>query len=154
MAIRGRTLMKEIPLTITAGAYAAGDVLGGEIDLGIVGSGRLLRATLADDDNIRAALKMRIFRGNIPDVADNAPMFPMAFADLQKQLAVIAVAQADYEQVAGPAASTNAWVGKDLNVDFFAPSSSNSLRMYLVVDATPTYLTTTALHLTVIYWKD
>jgi hypothetical protein len=135
---------------ITAGAYSAGDVVGGMITIpvsGPGGGGTLRRIIIADDDNEKAALKIHFFTSQPTVFADNAAYAPV-IADLVKLIGVVPVASADYTTVNGNAYG----IVQDLGIDFFV--EFGNLYAYVVCDATPTYAAVTDLTLRFGFWQD
>lgn len=150
-------LTREVKITpaITAGAYGAGDVVGGLLTLeplvnqmpGKAG-GVIRRIMIADDDNEKAAMKLYIFNGDAAptSIADNAAFAPV-IADLKNLLEIVSFSAGDYTTLNG-----NAWAKQQVTIDFYA--SSGKLYVYVVCDATPTYTAATDLTFTFEIWLD
>lgn len=132
--------------TITAGAYSAGDVVGGLLTLDLTtsdavrGGGLLRRVVVTDDAAQSAVFNLHLFATAPASIADNAAFAP-AIADLQKRCAVVPIASADYATINGNVQA----VVDDLTVDFYAPA--RVLYAYLVCTGTPTFAAVTDLHL-------
>lgn len=126
--------------TITAGAYAASDVVGGLMTFDVahssIGGGILNAALLVDDGNVGAALTLYLF-DNVPTtIADNAAFAPTA-ADLA--LLVCSVSFSSYTTL-----NSNQYaLTEDINTVFATPRGI--LYGYLVCTATPTYASTSDL---------
>ena len=132
--------------TITAGAYSAGDVVGGLLTFTLAntrGADGIVRSVrIADGDNEKAACKLWLFAEQPITIADNAAFAPTD-NDISKCVGVIAFAAADYTT-----ASANAFAAKhERGIDF--TDTNGTLWGYLVADATPTYGTTTDLTITI-----
>lgn len=137
-------------LTTTVGAYGAADVLNGLITIPLgnpARTGKIHQLSITDDDNIKAASTLYLFNAVPTDFADNAAFAPV-LADLKKRIGKIAIASADYETL-----NSNAVLNaNDIEFEWLTPL--RRLYMYMVVTATPTYLTATALYLKMILETD
>ncbi len=127
--------------TITAGAYSAGDVIGGLLTFAVpsAGGGGVWESLLiADDDNEKADVTLYLFDDTPTTIADNAAFAPV-MADLRKLCAVKNAPNASYVTV-----NSNAYyLATNLNFPFQAPNGK--LYGYLVATATPTYTAVTDL---------
>lgn len=141
----------EIPIkvtlypTITAGAYSAGDVVGGLLSFAFASgrgaSGIVRDVRIADDDDEKAACKLWLFERQPTAFADNAAFAP-TMADLKYCAGVIAIAAADYTTV-----NSNAWAGiHEIGYDFTI--EQGTLYGYLVCDATQSFTAATDLAIT------
>ena len=86
--------------TITAGAYAAGDALGGLLTFAnaarVAGSsGRIVKVVIVDDDLQLAPIDIVFFNQTFTNTADNAPFDP-SDADLENCIGYVDVAATDY----------------------------------------------------------
>lgn len=127
--------------TITAGAYSAGDVVGGLLTFDVSGASgvfSLKSVRIADDDNEKAACHLYLFNSAPTSIADNAAFAPV-IADLKKLVADVAVASAVFSTLNGNAVALK----EALTAIFTVPAGK--LYGYLVCDATPTYTATTDL---------
>lgn len=125
--------------TITAGAYSAGDVVGGLLTFDVSGApeGSLLtRALLVDDDNEKPELTLYLFNASPTSFADNAAFAPVV-ADLKKLITKVTFATTDYVTV-----NSNAYALKE-DLNDLIPANTGSIYGYLVCTATPTYTATT-----------
>ena len=134
--------------TITAGAYSAGDVIGGLLTFFLAntrGADGIVRSVrIADRDDEKAAVKLWLFAEQPITIADNAAFAPTD-NDISKCIGVLAFAAADYTTAA---TGWNAFVAKhEQGIDF--TDTNGTLWGYLVADATPTYGTTTDLTITI-----
>jgi hypothetical protein len=121
--------------TITAGAYSAGDVVGGLLTIDVSGApeGSLItRALLVDDDNEKAEITLYLFNASPTSFADNAAFAPVV-ADLKTLITKITFATADYVTV-----NSNAYALKE-DLNDLIPANTGSIYGYLVCTATPTY---------------
>ena len=124
--------------TITAGAYSAGDVVGGLLTFDVSGApeGSLLtRALLVDDDNEKPELTLYLFNASPTSFADNAAFAPVV-ADLKKLITKITFATTDYVTV-----NSNAYALKE-DLNDLIPANTGSIYGYLVCTSTPTYAAT------------
>lgn len=136
--------------TITAGAYSAGDVVGGRLSFNLQaasGVWLLKSVRIADDDNEKAACKLYLFNSAPTSIADNAAFAP-AIADLQALVAIVTIASADFSTINGNAVALK----ESLASVFTVPGGV--LYGYLVCDATPTYAATTDLAITLLLMSE
>jgi hypothetical protein len=128
--------------TITAGAYSAGDVIGGVMEIPVNSySGIIRQVNVDDDDNEKAEITLYFFNAAPTAILDNAAFAP-AIADLKKLVGVLVVATANYTTV-----NSNAWAAKAaVDIEYaLAESGVPKLYCYGVVTATPTYTATSDL---------
>lgn len=143
----------DIEITTSAGAYTAGDVIGGLLDFSALcggGGGGVIRTIiLSDDANQDAVLDLHLFSAKPTAIANGDPFATgFAFADLVKRIKKISIASGDYEDI-----NSNAQAIMDgLNISH----GSGQLWGYLVANgSTPTYGASSAvLRLKAIGWKD
>lgn len=88
--------------TITAGAYTAGDALGGLLTFASVvrtagGSGEIVKVTIIDNAKQSAPVDLVLFDQTFTATADNSPFDP-SDADLQNCLGYVSVAATDYAE--------------------------------------------------------
>lgn len=129
---------KKRVLTISAGAYGAGDVIGGLIAFPlnpVARGGRLKGVRLFDLSDTKAAITAYIFRNAPATIADNAA-FALSDSDLPNLIAVVPLTS--YIDLPSNAAALAA-----LDNVFVA----DTLYVYLVATATPTFGATSALQL-------
>lgn len=137
MAYSGEMKMVNLPLTVTAGAYSDGDVVGGPLafEVGSTGfsvDGIIRGLVLSDDANQAKAMKLHFFSEEPSVMADNAPFAP-TFADLQKRIGSVTIAADDYEVINSNAQA----IYKEIGIDFDVPEGI--LYAYLVTASTPTF---------------
>ncbi len=138
----GRTTVKTITPTITAGIYGAADVVGGLLTLSLdsVGSGgKLMQIMVADDADQKAELTFYFYDSLPNTIADNAPFAPTAATD-KLLVGKVVVAVADYATV-----NSNATAFKAGQTGFLLCYSGRTLYAYAVATATPTYAAVTDL---------
>lgn len=139
-------------LTITAGAYGDGDVVGGRLDLSALcgggGGGTIRQIRLADGDNEGAAMYVYLFDGQPTSIADNAAFATsIVIADLKKLIGRISIIAGDYLTIN----SEKVAIKDDINLSH----GTGQLFAYLVTNgSTPTYTATTDLTLIVQGWTD
>ena len=150
MTVFNKNQIVNVTPTITAGAYSANDVVGGLITLlvpSLGGGSTLRRVVVIDDDNEKAALNIYVFTAQPSAIADNAAFAPTV-ADLQKLIAVIPVAAADYTTV-----NSNAYaIVPDLGID--VALNGGYVYAYVVCTGTPAYTATTDLTFRFGFWLD
>lgn len=141
----------EQPLVITAGAYAAGDVVGGLIQFNLGGKhgGVLQDVTLVDDDNIGASLELRLFRAAPTTILDNAPL-ALTAADLINEIGPGEIALSIYK-THNSNKRCNAMLSSG-SQRFEFPGSVLFGYLSTATGSTPTYLTASALTLIVSAW--
>lgn len=128
--------------TITAGAYSAGDVVGGLMTIPLESySGIIRQVNVDDDDNEKADITLYFFNASPTAVLDNGAFAP-TIADLKKLVGILNIATAAYTTVNG-----NAWAFKAaVDIEYaVAESGVPSLYAYCVATATPTYAAVTDL---------
>ena len=130
--------------TITAGAYGAGDVVGGVQEIPVNSySGVIKQINVTDDNDVKAEITLYFFNAVPTAILDNAAYAP-AIADLKKMVGLVVVAAANYTTVNG-----NAWAfkaGSAVDIGYaLAESGVPKLYMYAVCTATPTYAAVTDL---------
>lgn len=116
---------------ITAGIYAANDVVGGLITLpiGKNDSGKLVGIAIADDGDVKAEFNIHFFDAAPTSIVDNAAYAP-TIADLQKRVTTVNVPTANYTTVNG-----NAYA----DVAPTAYYDADRLYAYIVAVGTPTF---------------
>lgn len=134
--------------TVTAGAYSAGDMVGGGIDFGEIGTvtrrGLLKSLSIVDRSNQKAVLTILFFEGELAgSYADNG-VPSIAAADQAKFVGKVEIAASDYTTIGSVAFCT-----KEVAIPIGSSPSSGNRRLSAIVlcTATPTYATTTALDL-------
>jgi hypothetical protein len=129
----------ELSLTVTAGAYSDGDVVGGLLtltDLALVRGALLNKIVVVDAADQKAAFDLWLFNAAPTTFADNAAFAPTA-ADLTKVISRIAFAAADYQ-------SENSLAHGELDdINTVIPTNIGVLYAYVVLNgSTPTYTAT------------
>ncbi len=124
--------------TVTAGAYTAGDVIGGLLTFSATlssqpGSGELREVMVYDNAKQQKALTLFLFDSAPSVIADNAA-FNLSAADLRKCFAIVPIAiHKTYST------STRGYsIARALSVPVFT-DTDQSIYAYLVCDAAPTY---------------
>jgi hypothetical protein len=137
--------------TITAGAYAAGDAIGGLLTFDI-GDGSSIKTallkylTLVDNaaSPVSADVDLHLFTDSTMAVADNAPLtFSTANVAAGKYLGKINFVAADYALV--EMATSGAKACTYNTVDRLLPVTNGKIYGQLQANATPTYGSTTQL---------
>lgn len=155
MQLFNRTKTVDVQLTVDhTNAYQAGDVVGGLLTLDVSspgGGGVIRRLMLIDAGNQGAVLTVYIFDQAPTAILDDAAFASaIVAADLQKKIATVPIAAADYETINSLKIVTKD--GDDLNVDYY--TASGNLWIYIVCTATPDYVAATDLYLRVTVWQD
>lgn len=139
-----RIVIAQTP-TITAGAYSAGDAVGGKLTFSDASSpgtnsGRVTGVTIIDDAGQDAATELWLFDQNFTPIADNAAA-AFSEADLENLVGIIAIAAADYKASGTPSA---AYVESKLDFQLpdGTPTTASPLYGQLVTRGTPTYAAT------------
>lgn len=134
---QGTYLAETVTPTISAGAYAADDVVGGLLTFRINSAargGKVKSVVLLDKADVKATLTLYLFRSAPASIADNAA-FALSDDDLPKVVAKVVIdTYADLP--------SNAFAIEDAGD---APFVGETLYGYLVCTATPTYGSTSAL---------
>lgn len=145
-----QTVSAEPVVTVTAGAYSDGDVVGGLLNLselaGSGGGGTIRQILLVDDAAQSANIDVYFFDGEPSTVADNAAFASaMTAADLAKLVGVVSLSS--YTTL-----NSNTYaVSTDVNLSH----GTGELYAYLVLNgSTPTYAATTDIMLKVVGWVD
>lgn len=130
--------------TITAGAYTAGDAIGGQLAitnavLEAQGSGMITKVIVIDDANQRAPIDIVFFNQTFGATADNAPFDPTD-ADMENFIGFIDVLTTDYSQFNDNAGASKA-SGTRMPFDFTL-AAGTTLYAQAVVRSTPTYAAT------------
>lgn len=139
------TAAKDIAVipAITAGAYHAGDAVGGLMTFVNAASvyrsnGKITKVVLVDDANQKANLKLWLFNQTIASAAaDNAPFDPTD-ADLEFCIGCIDIPAANYMT-----ATDNSVASVDADLDFVLVAGGSSLFGQFQCVATPTYVAVT-----------
>ena len=150
MPIFNKTRVVDVTPAITAGAYAAGDVIGGLLTFDVYsagGGGTIRRVVMIDTDDEKAAGKLYLFNAAPSGIADNAPFVPTA-ADMKKLIDIVSISAADYVSINSKAAA----IKRDLAIDY--QTANGRVYAYWVCDATPTYTTTGDLTFRLTAWED
>jgi len=150
MPIFNNTRMVDVTPTITAGAYSAGDVIGGLLTFDVHsagGGGTIRRVTVIDSDDEKAASKLYLFSAPPAIIADNTPFAPTA-ADLRKLVDIVTLASNEYTTINGRAVA----IKRDVGIDYVA--SDGRVYAYWVCDGAITYATTGDLTLRITVWLD
>lgn len=147
------TRIIDTTLTITAGAYSAGDVVGGLLSLAVQsagGGGTIRRVVLVDDDNEKAALTLYFFTDAPTEIADNAPFAPV-IADLKKLISTLDIAATDYVTLNGNAVAIKSSFDP---IDYVTPTGKLYIYIVTPTGSTPTYGAVGDLMLRVDVWVD
>lgn len=124
--------------TITAGAYSAGDAVGGKLTFANAarvsgGKGVINSITLVDDGNVKAALELWLYNQDFTANNDNATFDP-SDADNENLVGVIPIYGTDYFSANDNACACLRGLGLE-----FQLVSTTSLYGQLKCVATPTY---------------
>ena len=117
----GNKLNIALTPTITAGAYTAGDALGGLLTFGgaaavAAGRGTITKVVIVDDDNELQPIDLVLFNQTFTPTADNDPFAPSE-ADLENCIGHISIAATDYASFSANAVATKRNVGFDYTVN-------------------------------------
>jgi hypothetical protein len=131
--------------TITAGAYTAGDALGGLLTFANAakvagGRGMITKVTIVDDAQQSAPIDLVLFDRTFTATADNAAFDP-SDADMQNCLGFIPVANTDYAEFNDNGVATKA-SGQQMPFEFDLAGGVTSLFGQLVIRVGDTYAAT------------
>ena len=141
--VGGHTGVLTVASVVSAGAiYAAGDALGGRLDLTSAvrvsgGTGIIQGITIIDLDQERAEIDIVFFNQAFTATADNAAFDP-SDADLANCIGFVKVLSSDYANFNDNAVATLNGIGMP-----FKCEGSTTLYAQMVVRGTPTYTATT-----------
>jgi hypothetical protein len=133
--------------TITAGAYTAGDAIGGRLEFANAvwtdgGKGVIEKVVVVDRDQEQAPIDLVLFNQAFTATVDNAPFDP-SDADLLNSLGYIDVAATDYADFSDNSVAAKA---SGLRMPFaFQLASGTILYGQMVVRSGPTYTATSDL---------
>ena len=136
--------------TITAGAYAALDAVGGKMEFEDActpysNSGHIVQAHISDKGKQNALLYLVLFDQDFTATADNAA-FAVSDADLLNVVGVIEFAVASYASFNANSFATMGFQGVQVQLPFTLVEGGTSLFGQLFVKtSTPTYTSTTDL---------
>jgi hypothetical protein len=142
----------EPTITTTAGAYTAGDVIGGLLDLTELcggGGGGVIRAVIVSDDADQAvALDLHLFSDKPTEIANGDPFSALPFADLAKRIGKVSIAALDYEEINSNSQAIKSGLA-------ISHGAGTLYGMLVANGSTPTYgASAVVLKLKVIGWKD
>ena len=135
---------------ITAGAYSAGDAVGGKMEFKNVctpydNSGTIVQAHIKDKDQQNALLYLVLFDQDFTATADNAA-FTVSDADLENIISVLQFSVANYVSFADNSVGLLDIVNYELSRPFVLRQGGTSLFGQLFVKtSTPTYVSTSDL---------
>ena len=139
--------------TITAGAYASLDAVGGKLEFENARTpysnhGHIRRASISDKGQQNALLYLVLFSEDFTATADNAA-FAVSDADLLNVVAVIEFAVANYASFDANSFCTTGFAGVQMELPFTLAEGGTSLFGQLFVKTgTPTYTSTSDLKVT------
>lgn len=129
--------------TVTAGAYDAGDAVGGKLTFELNPPhrrGRIIGVTVIDRAQVKAELNLALYEADVSTIADNASYAPTA-ADLLKLVGLVNIPAAAYVDSASESVA-------HIQVDgpcYELTPPSESVYGQLSTPGTPTYVATTDL---------
>jgi hypothetical protein len=141
--VGGSTTVIRPTITVTAGAYSANDVIGGEITLTNAmrvssGTGILQSVTIQCADGEAPDITLLFFDSNpASNLADNAA-FSWGAGDIARLLGKVEFDAADFATFGGDTIATKTGIGLTL-----AANGSADLYMYIHANGTPTFTATT-----------
>jgi len=139
-----KTEVRALTPTITAGAYTAGDAVGGLLTFPAMfmagqHSGILQTVAIIDDAQQSVELELHLFNQSFTPTADNGAFDPTD-DDLENYLGYVTIAASDYASFTDNSAASVNNIG--LVVEAADPSTSKALFGQLVTRGTPTYAAT------------
>jgi hypothetical protein len=131
--------------TITAGAYTAGDALGGRLDFANAareagGGGTITKIVIIDRDSEDSPIDVVFFDQAFTATADNAPFDP-SDADLANCIGYVDVAATDYADFSDNSVAAKA-SGLRMPFDYDLVAGGNTLFAQMVIRAANTYTAT------------
>jgi hypothetical protein len=128
--------------TITAGAYTAGDALGGRLEfVGVVrtagGGGTIEKVVIIDNAVQSAPIDLVLFNQTFTPTADNAAFDP-SDADLQNCIGYVSVANTDYAEFNDNAVASKC-SGLQMPFEYVLAAGGSSLFGQLVIRVGDTY---------------
>ncbi len=154
-AVGGHTVVLRPPITVTAGAYSAADVVGGELTLTNAlrtsnGSGVLQDIVITTEDGELFQCTILVFDANpAANVADNGA-WAWGSGDHDRLLAKVVVGTSDYTTLGGDGVAHM----KNLGVGVKGADSSTSLYAYVIATDTPTFSATGDLNIAFKFLQD
>ena len=142
--LMGQTNLIKVTPTITAGAYAAGDAVGGLLTftiLGAGGGGIVTGMSVTDKASANAELDLVLFNAPFTATSDNAP-FDVSDADLLNCIGYVKVYASGYANF------TDNSVGLVTGVGLAFKTATGALYGQLVTRSAPTYASTSDLQVT------
>lgn len=123
--------------TITAGAYAEGDAVGGQMDFDVAlgqerKTGVVQSLTISDNSEAKDILTIYCFDQEFTEVADNAAV-SYSIADVSHAVLSVSVAASDWIELGGGNIAHIKNIGKVVS------SSDTTLRCQLETSSAPTY---------------
>lgn len=148
MAEFGSTIAVEVNPVIDAGAYSASDVVSDVLTFNFGDTPGLVLKSLkiVDDDNVKPAGTLWLFRSPPTTFAKNAAFAPV-LADLRRLVARIAVADGDWSTV-------NSNGVAQVAVNDRNDADAGTLYGYYVVSGTPSFSSTAALYFELTAWRN
>jgi hypothetical protein len=131
--------------TITAGAYSAGDAVGGKLTFtGCPESGFIETVTIVDKDEEGAALNLVLFKQDFTAVNDNAA-FDVTAGEEDDVIGVVTIAAADFIDVGGCKIATISELSMGYKLTETSATKRGRIYGQLMTTGTPTYTTTSDL---------
>jgi len=138
---RNSAVIALIPVLTGSGAYTAGHAVGPLLSFAGAGasgasSGQIQHGLITDNIGQNAAIDLYLFNASIAAIADQAA-FSLAKADVQKLIAKISFASANYKAI-GTGAQTECEVS-GLSIPYLLAANGTVLYGQLVTTGTPTF---------------
>lgn len=131
--------------TITAGAYSAGDAVGGKLTFtGCPEDGKIETVTIIDLDEEGPELNLVLFHADFTAVSDNAA-FDVAAGEEARLIGIVNIASADFEDIGGLKVATKGNLGIGFKLSETAVTKRGRIYGQLMTPGTPTYTTTSDL---------
>lgn len=149
-----RTLSKNVTIvpTITAGAYSAGDAVGGKMTFPSATASRktavLSTVVIVDEADQGAALDLVCFNQSFTATSDNVAL-AISDADAQNLIAWVSIGASDYVDVGGAKVAVIANIGQ-----LVTTSGGRDIHCQMKTTGTPTYAATDDLRVTLGFLQD
>lgn len=137
-----RLISASVTPTVTAGAYSAGDAVGGLLTFTNAASGsmaRVVSVVVIDKGDQGVALNLFLAKETFTATADNDAI-NISDSDAAKSIGCVAIATGDYVDVGGAKIAT-----KQVGYLGFVDSGDTNLYGQLITTGTPTYASTSDL---------
>jgi hypothetical protein len=140
--------------TITAGAYGAGNAVGGKLTFsGCPEDGCIETISIIDVDDVGAELNLVLFRKDFTSTTDNAA-FDITAGEEDWLIGIVNFAAADYKDLGGLKVATKGNLGLGYYLTETDTTKKGRIYAQLSTPGTPSYTSTTGLRISLAVEKD